>query len=111
MIALIGVWGIVVGVIGLNGFAAGIVTVLHLWKRCQSRGGKVLIAAVSSALLSTGIIGPRLLFLSSAGGTTPAMIALGAIIMFVVAMAASLPGAIIVARKLEAPDDVYRTFD
>jgi hypothetical protein len=111
MASFIGIWAIVVGVVGLNGFAAGTVAVVHLWKRQQSRGGKVLIAAISSALLPTSLIVPGMLLSASVGGTAPAYVVLGAIMMFAMSLVASLPGAIVVARKLEKPGDEYRAFE
>ena len=111
MAALIGLWAILVSIIGLNGFAAGVVAVLHLWRPEQSRGGKVLFAVVFSGLLPTSLMIPSFLFAASVGTIAPVGMMIGAVVMFVLALVISLPGALIVARKLDAPGDHYRAFE
>ena len=111
MTSLLGLWAIVISIIALNVFSIGIVAVLHLWRRRQSRGGKVLIAAVCTGLLPASLMVPSLLLSVSIGATAPAGLLIGAVVVFVAAMVVSLPGALIVARKLDAPGEDYRAFE
>jgi hypothetical protein len=111
MAALIGLWGIVVSLIFINGFAAGMVAILFAWRRSQRRGSRVLTAVVLTGLLPASMMVPALLAQASAGFESPAGMIIGTVGVFVLAMAGSLPGALIVARKLEAPGDEFRAFE
>jgi hypothetical protein len=108
---LVGLWAIFVSIVGLNGFAAGIVTVLYLWRRQQRRGTRVLAAVMLTALLPASLMAPGMLMSASAGATAPVGMLVGTAFLFAAAMVVSLPGALIVARKLEAPGDEFRAFE
>lgn len=107
---VIGVWSVVVGVIALNGFAAGIVAGLHVRRRSMRRRSRVLLAAVAAGLLpaqfmivvplAEGGAGEELFIWALAFGMS---LAVGTLL--------SLPGAIVASRKLDAPGDDYRAFE
>jgi MFS superfamily sulfate permease-like transporter len=111
MTPLIGLWTILVLIIGLNGFAAGMVAVLKGWRSKQSRRSRALTAAAVAGLFPAAIALPAMAVDVSAGSMAPLGLILGIAVICVVAMVASLPGAVIVARKLDGPGDAFRAFE
>lgn len=108
---MIGLWTLLVGIIGLNGFAAGMVAVLHVWRSKRPRRSRVLIAATITGLVPAALAAPAMLVDMSSGMVAPVGLLIGIAVACVLAMAASLPGAVIVARKLDGPGDAYRAFE
>ena len=106
----VAIWAIALFVIILNGCAAGIAAFLHV-RRKMGRGGKVVGAIFGSGLLTAGIFIPAMIsdFTMQAEGALIIVLALLAI--FVVAAFVSLPGALVITRRLEAPGDEYRAFE
>lgn len=106
-------WLALVSIIGLNGFAAGVVAILHAWRSGLRRGGRMLAASAFAGLLSgSSFVG--IVFLGTLDdGTTESIWLLAAVFgfFFAVAMIVSVPGALLVTRKLEAPGDDYRAFE
>ena len=111
---VIGVWAIAMVIIGFNLCAAGVAAILHAWRSKMRRPVRVVAAAAATGALpaSTLIVGG----LVEAGWPTssaeePFIAALAFAMVTGVTMLASLPGAFIVARKLEAPGDDFRAFE
>lgn len=103
-------WVGVTGLIGLNGFAAGIVAVLHEWRSSLRRASRIVVASTTSGLL------PASYFMVIPAATAAergefGVMALAGAVVFVIAAVASLPGAIVLARKLARPGDEFRTFE
>ena len=103
------VWVLLVLLVGLNGFAAGVVAVLHIWSSATPRRTRIVSAGAATALLTAS----PLLALALGGEVTgePLVLVVLVGLFSVLAAAASLPGALIVARKLEGPVDVVRAFE
>ena len=105
-------WFAIVSIIGLNGFAAGLAAILYLWRRSLRRGSRATIAAAVSGFLPATIFIPMALTdREFVAGDGIMIAAVGFTTFWAVAMAVSLPGALIVARKLEAPGDDFRAFE
>lgn len=110
---VIGIWAILVSVIGFNLSAAGMVAILHAWGSKMRRGGRIMMAALvagllpASALIAVGLADT----VWSSSPEEPFVMALAFGMVLAVATVVSLPGALIVARKLEAPGDDYRAFE
>lgn len=111
---VVGAWAIVVAVVALNLCAAGVAGIMHAWRSKTRRGGRILAAtAVSGSLPGSIFIVAGLV---EAGWPTSSaeepLVMAGAVAMVMgLGMLVSLPGAAIVARKLEAPGEDYRTFE
>ena len=103
------VWMLIVTLVGLNGFAAGVAAVLHIWRRGMRRRTRVLLASVAGGLLP---VSPLLAF-AFGGEVTgePRVLVIVAGVFSAAAVVASLPGAVIVARRLEGPGDAVRAFE
>jgi hypothetical protein len=104
-------WLILVFVIGLNGFAAGVAAILHAWRHGQKRATRTLIAAISAGLFPFSWLVPTFFSELGSGSEAPLYLALGGGVLFAIATAVSFPAAIVVSRKLEAPGDQFRTFE
>jgi hypothetical protein len=103
------VWMLIVILIGLNVFAAGVVALLHIWSRGTRLRTQILSAGVASGLLTASP-----LFAMALGGEVtgePMVLVIVTAVFSAMAAAASLPGAAIVARRLEGPGDAVRVFD
>jgi len=99
--------------LGLNGFAAGMVASLSIWRRRMRRSARIVSASALAGLLPASIFviaGASELFGTSASEES-AVWAFVVGLVLIVAAAVSLPGAIIVGRKLDRPGDEYRTFE
>ena len=103
------VWVLLVLLVGLNGFAAGVVAVLHIWSSATPRRTPIVSAGAATALLTAS----PLLALAFGGEVTgePLVLVVLVGLFSVLAAAASLPGALIVARKLERPVDAVCAFE
>ena len=111
MAALIGIWSVLVFLVLLNGFAAGIAAALHVWRSKQPRRSRILTAAAVSGLVPAAIALPAMAADVSSGMVAPLGLLVGIAVICAIAMGASLPGAVIVARKLDGPGDAYRAFE
>ena len=103
-------WVILVLIVGLNGFAAGVVALLHAWRRTQRRRSRVLTAGAVAGSLPAVLLLPLMLLDISWEVEAP-MAFIGAGVFSAIAFVVSLPGAIVVARKLEGPGDAYKAFE
>lgn len=103
---------VLAAVVSFNLCAAGVAAVLHAWRSKMRRGGRTVLASAvagflpASSIMAIGILG-------SPENITQDAAVYAAIfgICFAVATLVSLPGAIIVARKLEAPGNDHRAFE
>ncbi|MBO9519075.1 MAG: hypothetical protein J7493_13495 [Porphyrobacter sp.] len=98
-------------VVAMNGFSAGVAAVQFLWPSGRRRGARVLIAVTWAALVAIGWSIP-LMPAKIAGGSTPVVyyvMATGFLFAFI--MILSLPGALIVSRKLERQSAPIRAFE
>jgi len=111
---IIGVWAIAMVIIGFNLCAAGVAAILHAWRSKMRRPARVVAAAAvtgvlpASTLIVAGLVevGWR-----TSSSEEPFVAALVFTLVMGLTMLASLPGAIIVSRKLEAPGDDFRVFE
>ena len=111
--ALIVSWLGFVSLIGLNGFAAGVVGVLHAWRLVLARSSRILISIALAALLFASSM-MALVFAGTedreiSGGSVTLAVVFG--MGFALAAVVSLPGALLMARKVEAPADTFRVFE
>ena len=111
---IIGLWTIAVVIIGFNLCAAGVAAILHAWRSKMRRPVRVVAAAAATGVLpaSTLIVAG----LVEVGWPTPSpeepfVAALAFALVMGLTTLASLPGAFIVSRKLEAPGDDFRAFE
>ena len=110
---VVGIWAIVVGIAILNLCAAGVAAVMHAWRSKMRRGGRIVTAAAvtgflpASTLLAAGIAETAW----SSTAEEPLVMGLAFAMLLTIGMVVSLPGALLVARKLEAPGDDYRSFE
>jgi hypothetical protein len=112
--AIVGIWLIVVTVLGLNGFAAGMAAALYIWRRGMRRGARIASASTLAGLLPASIFivaGASELFGASALSEEPVVWVVVVGLVLVVAGVVSLPGALVVGRKLEQPGSEYRAFE
>ena len=104
---------IVLLVVAGNGLAAGVAAVLHAWQVRLPRESRIFVASATAALIPTAVLFVLALVGSSQAdgsiGTSELLIVAGACLA--VTTIVSLPGAIAVTRKLEAPGDAYRVFE
>ncbi|KRA83109.1 hypothetical protein [Altererythrobacter sp. Root672] len=105
------VWIILVVAVGLNGFAAGVAAALSVWGPAWKRPSRILVAAASAGFLPFGVLIPATFLELSSGMKESTYLALGFGVMFVIATVVSLPGAIVVSRKLERPSDDFLAFE
>jgi hypothetical protein len=103
-------WLVLTGLIGLNGFAAGVVAILEAWRSRMRQGSRIFIACATAALLPASylVVIPAT---TGAGSEEFGVMLLAAAVVFAVSIVASLPGAVIVSRKLVQPGDAYRAFE
>jgi hypothetical protein len=107
------VWLGLVALIGLNGFAAGVAAILHAWRVKLPRESRSFLASACAAFLAaSSFVGLAMIGASetdASNGTTLLVFIFG--VCFVVALVVSLPGAILVGRKLDGPGDAHRAFE
>jgi hypothetical protein len=103
-------WIGIVILVGLNGFAAGAAAILHLWRSRLARGTRsMLAAALAGALPASFLI---VIPMADSGMGEPfAVFLLAFAVVLAGATAVSLPGAIIVSKKLEKPGEEFRAFE
>ena len=111
METIIGIWAVGFSVFVLNGFAAGLAAALHVWRKDQPRRSRVLTAAGITALVPVVITLPAIYFEVSTGASAVVPVIVGFAFICGVTMAISLPGAVIIARKLDGPGEAYRAFE
>ena len=105
-------WFAIASIIGLNGFAAGLAAILHLWRRTMRRGARATMSAAVSGLLPASIFIPMAFTdREFVGGEGQIIAAVGFATFWAVATAVSLPGSLIISRKLEAPGEEFRAFE
>ena len=107
----IGIWGILISIVGVNLSAAGVVAILHAWRSKMRRGGRIFTAAAMTGLLPASLMIPTMLPGVSAGAEAPVGLVVAFFMVLGMVTVVSLPGALIVARKLEAPGDEFRVFE
>ena len=109
---LVGIWLVLVTIVGLNGIAGGVAAFLHASRSKRSRGGRTFLAsAVAGFLPASSIV--AIVIVGATEDTTETPMVLVAIfgMCFAVATLVSVPGAIVVANKLESPGEDYRAFE
>jgi hypothetical protein len=109
--AILAIWVSFVLIVILNGCAAGVVAILHAWRSSMRRGGRVIVAVAVTASLPAIMFVPAFIGDSLNPAEEPVVMVIAMSAIFVVAFVTSLPGAVIVARKLEAPGDEFRAFE
>ena len=109
--AVTGIWVVFVFLVLLNGFAAGMAAVLHVWRSGQRRRSRIVTAAALTGLVPTVMIFPAVFEQELAGGAQLAGMIVGMGMMFGLSTVVSLPGAVIIGRRLDGPGDAYRTFE
>ena len=106
------IWFAIALIIGLNGFAAGSSAILYLWRPRVRRAARIVTAVLLSGFLPASVLIPVAIASGAfAGGEGPIVFGIGFVAFFALAGAVSLPGALIVARKLEKPGDEFLTFE
>jgi hypothetical protein len=109
--AVVGTWMILIAIVILNGCAAGVTAMLHV-RRKMRRGARVMTAVLITAVLEASMFVP-VAFADAMRARPDGLLVIGTIIavVFAGALVVSLPGALVVSRKLEAPRDEYHTFE
>jgi hypothetical protein len=103
-------WVILVTALMLNGTSAGVAALLHCWPGRFGRGGRIFLAALAAGALPASFL--IVVPLAEAGTRgEPAYLALALAVVFAVGVGLSLPGAIVVTRRLAKPGEDYRAFD
>ena len=106
------IWILVSAAAGLNLSAAGVAAILHAWRVNMRRGGRMFAAAVIAALVPTsGFVAIALSESATATSEDPFIVAIVFLAIQAVCTLVSLPGAAVVARKLEHPGDDFRVFE
>jgi cytochrome bd-type quinol oxidase subunit 2 len=105
------IWVIVIFIIALNGAAAGVVAAFHAWQSRMRRGQRIVAAATASGVLSGAWLIPFALSAESTNSEEPMIIVLVFVAFIGVGTLVSLPGALIVGRKLDSPGDIHRAFE
>jgi hypothetical protein len=105
-------WLGIVGVIGLNGFAAGVAAALHLWQSRMRRAPRILLAAgVTGMLPASLILAMGLTDRSFLMGEGPLVMLAAFAMLFGPGAVLALPGAVVITRKLAQPNVDYRAFE
>jgi len=111
MSAFIAIWAIVLFVVVLNGFAAGMAAILHVWRTRQPRRSRALTAAAITGLIPVVMSAPAVFAQATVGAVSVFGLIVGFAVVYGLTMAVSLPGALIIARMLEGPGGAYRAFE
>jgi hypothetical protein len=105
-------WLGIVGVIGLNGFAAGVAAGLHLWQSRMRRAPRIVLAAILTGLLPASLIlALGLTDRTFLMGEEPWVIVVAFAMLFGPGAVLALPGAVVITRKLAQPNVDYRAFE
>lgn len=108
---VIGIWVIVIILVLLNGFAAGVAAALHVWRSGQPRRSRAVTAAGITGLLPLVMVFPAAIEPAMRGTASVVGLIIGFIVLCGLSMAVSLPGAVIIARKLDGPGNAYQAFE
>jgi hypothetical protein len=111
---VIGVWAIIIVVIALNGFAAGIAACLYGIRDDLRRGSRNLMASLSAGFLPASfvIVGGFSNLASEVGSDEGILFwAVFFVVVFGIATLLAFPGAMIGSRIAERPGDDFRTFE
>jgi hypothetical protein len=111
---VIGIWAIVIAIVAFNLCAAGVAAVLHAWRSKMRRRGRIVAAAAATGVLpaSTLIVAGLVeIGWPTSSPEEPLVVALAFALVMGLTMIVSLPGAFLVARKLESPGEDYRAFE
>ena len=107
----LGVWAILLSVIGLNLAAGGVAAILHGRRDKQALRSRILTAAALTALWPAGMFIPVMLDGTLDEAHVSIEMLIGAGLLFLVGFAVTLPGALIIARRLERPSEEYHAFE
>ena len=103
-------WVIFVVVLALNLTSAGVAALLHCWRGKSGRGSRIVLAGLVAGSLPASFL--IVVPLAQGGdGTEPVYWILALGLVFAVAVGLSLPGAIVVTRRLARPGEDYRAFE
>ncbi|QZH74490.1 MAG: hypothetical protein JY451_12535 [Erythrobacter sp.] len=86
-----------IGIVILNGFAAGVVASIHLWGGSSTVSKRAALGALGAGIAATVLI---LVPVLSEGGESLAIVAVICALVLASGTAASLPGAIIISRRI-----------
>ena len=105
-------WAGLVFALILNGCAAGVVAMLHAWRSSMGRGGKAVAAGFATGV-GTGAMFMTFAIddLTTSDTEGPLVVGLALAVFVAIATVVSLPGALIVARKLDRPGEDFRAFE
>lgn len=109
----VAVWILLVALVGLNGFAAGVAAVLHLWRGAVRQRVRIIQAATATGLLPVAMVAlPMFVQLGGSGGV-PELVGtvIGMVLLLGLGALVSLPGAIVITRKLAGGGDAYKSFE
>ena len=105
-------WLVLAAVITFNLSAAGAAALLYGWRSRLRRGSRTFLAsAVTGFLPASSFMAIGLYDSGDRLNQDAAVYASIFVMSFAIAAIVSLPGAIIVSRKLEAPGDDFRAFE
>lgn len=109
----VAIWLLLVALVGLNGFAAGMAATLHLWRGMVRPRIRIILAATVSGLLPFAMLAaPLSLELGSVSDAPQFIGAVMAMILIVgLGTLVSLPGATVITRKLAGRGDAYKSFE
>jgi hypothetical protein len=109
--SFLGIWIFLVFLVLLNGFAAGTAAVLHVWRSGQSRQSRAVTAAAITGLVPAIMMIPAII--AQGSFEVPSLVGsiVGIAVLCGLTMAVSLPGALIIARKLDGPGNAYAAFE
>lgn len=106
-------WTLFFGLVGINGFAAGMAAILHIWRGKDRLRIRVLLAATLSGALPSSVV--VVVGLAEGEMVADAAVGAGLGLAFLASTAvtglASLPGALVISRKLAGPGDAFRAFE
>jgi hypothetical protein len=110
---IVGVWSTIAGLIGLNLCAAGAVAILHAWRSETQSARRTVAAAAAAGFVPTSIIVAIGVSEETWGGSAeePVIVVLACLMIQLIATVVSLPGALIVGRKLRGSRAEYRVFE
>lgn len=110
--AIIMIWFGIASILGFNGLGAGMAAMLHLWRGQMRSSARIVTAAALSGSLPASVFIPMAFTdREFIGGEGMGAIGVAVVLVLGVAALVSLPGAIVVTRKLGKPGDDYRAFE
>lgn len=102
-----GLIAVIVSIIMANVFAAGMVAILHIWRKSMPHRQRVLVAVTATGAMPLVLASGAWITDLGAGGVG---MAVGLLVFLVLAAAIALPLAIMVSRRLVQPVRVGDTF-